>query len=117
MEDLVLVRKVFRERSKRDVIERGGNNELPGLTAVLLTSVRKVFRERSKRDVVERGGNNDLPGLNAVLLLEGVIVVAHKACHNASAVPGVLLGRPQELQPWPQHLEEVLRKAREGLED
>lgn len=59
---------------------------------------------------------NDLPGLNAKLLLEGIVVVAHKARHNASTILGILLGRPQQLQPWLQHLEEVLHGAKADLE-
>ncbi len=55
------------------------------------------------------GQNADLFRLDTILLLKGIIAVAHKACHNARTAQLVLFGRPQELQPRPEDLEEVLQ--------
>ena len=75
---------------------------------------RQGFKSCNDESCRSSGLEADLPGLDAKLLLEGVIIVAHKACHDASAVPRILLRRPQQLQPRLQHLEEVLHTAGEA---
>lgn len=49
-----------------------------------------------------------LPGLYAEFVFEGIIVVGHKTSNHCGAVSRIALGWPQQLQPRPQHLVEVL---------